>query len=111
IRELRPAALEHQGLLPALREFAAQWSRQSGIAVDIQTEGEAENEDDPPLLVEETLFRIAQEALANAAIAGRLVISEKTVKGHVSNIFAKLHMMDRTQAAVFAWQQGLARRE
>jgi signal transduction histidine kinase len=65
IRELRPAALEHQGLLPALREFAAQWSRQSGIAVDIQTEGEAEHEDDPPLLVEETLFRIAQEALAN----------------------------------------------
>jgi Bacterial regulatory proteins, luxR family len=38
------------------------------------------------------------------------VISEKTVKGHVSNILSKLHMMDRTQAAVYAWQQGLVAR-
>jgi NarL family two-component system response regulator LiaR len=57
------------------------------------------------------VLRLIADGLANAAIAERLVISEKTVKGHVSNIFAKLHMMDRTQAAVFAWQQGLARRE
>jgi len=39
--------------------------------------------------------------------AEKLVISEKTVKVHVSNILSKLHMLDRTQAAVFAWQQGL----
>jgi len=38
------------------------------------------------------------------------VISEKTVKGHVSNILSKLHMLDRTQAAIFAWQQGLVAR-
>jgi DNA-binding CsgD family transcriptional regulator len=38
------------------------------------------------------------------------LISEKTVKGHVSNILSKLHMMDRTQAAVYAWQQGLVAR-
>jgi DNA-binding NarL/FixJ family response regulator len=36
--------------------------------------------------------------------------AEKTVKGHVSNILSKLHMMDRTQAAVYAWQQGLVAR-
>ncbi|HLH74716.1 MAG TPA: LuxR C-terminal-related transcriptional regulator, partial [Chloroflexota bacterium] len=37
------------------------------------------------------------------------VISEKTVKSHVSNILAKLHVADRTQAAVFAWRQGVVR--
>ncbi|MBO0794978.1 MAG: response regulator transcription factor, partial [Ktedonobacteraceae bacterium] len=47
---------------------------------------------------------------SNATIARKLYISEKTVKGHVSNILSKLHMVDRTQAAVFAWQQGLMRR-
>lgn len=47
----------------------------------------------------------------NAEIAQELIISEKTVKGHVSNILSKLHMLDRTQAAVFAWQQGIVRRQ
>jgi DNA-binding NarL/FixJ family response regulator len=57
------------------------------------------------------VLRLIADGLSNAAIAGKLVISEKTVKGHVGNILSKLHMMDRTQAAVFAWQQGLMRRE
>jgi ATP/maltotriose-dependent transcriptional regulator MalT len=39
------------------------------------------------------------------------VISEYTVKGHVSNILSKLHLVDRTQAAVYAWQKGLVERE
>ena len=39
-----------------------------------------------------------------------LGISENTVKGHVSNILSKLHLADRTQAAVYAWQQGIVRR-
>jgi NarL family two-component system response regulator LiaR len=47
---------------------------------------------------------------SNAVIAEQLVLSEKTVKGHVSNILSKLQMADRTQAAVFAWQQGLMER-
>jgi NarL family two-component system response regulator LiaR len=57
------------------------------------------------------VLRLIADGLSNAAIAGKLVISEKTVKGHVGNILSKLHMMDRTQAAVFAWQQGLMRSE
>ncbi len=58
------------------------------------------------------VLRLIADGLANAAIAEKLVISEKTVKGHVSNILSKLHMLDRTQAAVYAWQQGLmARRD
>lgn len=57
------------------------------------------------------VLRLIADGLSNAAIADKLVISEKTVKGHVSNILSKLHMFDRTQAAVFAWQQGLMHRE
>jgi len=56
------------------------------------------------------VLRLIADGLSNAEIADKLVISEKTVKGHVSNILGKLHMMDRTQAAVFAWQQGLVTR-
>src|SRR5436305_14192126 len=57
------------------------------------------------------VLRLIADGLSNADIADKLVISEKTVKGHVSNILSKLHMFDRTQAAVFAWQQGLMRKE
>jgi len=56
------------------------------------------------------VLRLIADGLPNAEIAAKLVISEKTVKGHVSNILGKLHMMDRTQAAVFAWRQGLVAR-
>ena len=56
------------------------------------------------------VLRLIADGLSNAEIANKLLISEKTVKGHVSNILGKLHMMDRTQAAVFAWQQGLVAR-
>src|SRR6266536_10798 len=56
------------------------------------------------------VLRLIADGLSNAEIASKLVISEKTVKGHVSNILGKLHMMDRTQAAVYAWQQGLVAR-
>jgi two-component system, NarL family, response regulator LiaR len=39
------------------------------------------------------------------------VISEYTVKAYVSNILSKLHLGDRTQAAVYAWQKGIVKRD
>jgi NarL family two-component system response regulator LiaR len=57
------------------------------------------------------VLRLIAEGQNNADIAEHLVISEKTVKGHVSNILSKLHRDDRTQAAVLAWQQGLMDRD
>ena len=43
----------------------------------------------------------------NKEIADRLNISERTVKNHVSNIFKKIKVSDRTQAAVFAIKNGI----
>lgn len=43
----------------------------------------------------------------NKEIAGKLFISEKTVKNHVSNILRKMNLEDRTQVAVYAYQKGL----
>jgi NarL family two-component system response regulator LiaR len=47
------------------------------------------------------------EGLSNPEIAERLVLSEKTVKSHVRNILGKLHLADRTKAAIFDCRQGL----
>jgi len=58
----------------------------------------------------EVLALIAK-GFTNQKIAEDLVISIGTVKGHVSNILSKLHLADRTQAAVYAWQEGIVRRE
>jgi DNA-binding NarL/FixJ family response regulator len=54
----------------------------------------------------EILARLA-EGLSNADIAKRLVISQKTVRNHISNIFNKLQVSDRLQAALCARKAGL----
>jgi DNA-binding NarL/FixJ family response regulator len=58
----------------------------------------------------EVLSLIAR-GLRNREIAGRLVISEKTVGNHVSNIFAKLQVHDRSQAILRALHGGLVQRD
>lgn len=55
----------------------------------------------------EVLRRIAQ-GHENREIAEQLVISEATVRTHVSNILGKLHLASRTQAALYALREGLA---
>lgn len=55
------------------------------------------------------VLRLIADGMSNADIAEQLIISEKTVKSHVSNILSKLHLADRTQAAVYAWREGVVR--
>jgi len=57
------------------------------------------------------VLRLVAEGLTNQEIAERLIISTRTVKAHVSHILAKLNLSDRTQAAVYAWREGLMRTE
>lgn len=74
------------------------------------------DKDDPALFTELTereleVLRLIAKGMTNSQIAETLVISENTVKGHVSNILSKLHLADRTQVAVYAWQRGIVNRE
>jgi NarL family two-component system response regulator LiaR len=57
------------------------------------------------------VLKLIADGMSNGEIAARLVLSEKTVKGHVSNILSKLQLADRTQAAVYAWRQGVVRKD
>lgn len=74
-----------------------------------------EMSEEQPLFTELTdreldVLKLIAKGYTNTQIAEELVISENTVKGHVSNILSKLHVADRTQVAVYAWQQGIVRR-
>ena len=55
---------------------------------------------------EREILTLMTEGLGNAQIAGRLSISEKTVRNHVSNVFDKLGVWTRAQAIVFALERG-----
>ena len=70
---------------------------------------------DPPAKAEslteregEILLLVAQ-GLSNRAIAEQLVVSERTVRSHVSTILQKLHLHSRTQAALYALKEGWAK--
>jgi NarL family two-component system response regulator LiaR len=57
------------------------------------------------------VLRLIARGMSNHEIAQALTISEKTVKTHVSNILGKLHLADRTQAAIYALREGMGSQE
>ena len=63
---------------------------------------------DPLTQREVEVLRLVAQGLENPEIAEKLVISEATVRTHVSNITGKLHVASRTQAALYALREGIA---
>jgi NarL family two-component system response regulator LiaR len=82
-------------LHPAVAARVVRELADAGDAADSLTERELE------------VLRLIARGLSNKAIALELGVSEKTVKTHVSNILAKLHLADRTQAALYAVRRRL----
>ncbi len=65
--------------------------------------------EDPLTEREVEVLKLVARGLTNQEIAEMLVISERTVGNHIGNILNKLHLANRTQAALYALRQGLAR--
>jgi NarL family two-component system response regulator LiaR len=55
------------------------------------------------------VLQLVARGLSNKDIASELVISEKTVKTHISSLLGKLALQDRTQLAIYAYQKGLTK--
>jgi len=63
---------------------------------------------DPLSEREIAVLKLVARGLSNQDIAGQLIIGERTVGSHISNILSKLHLANRTQAALYALREGLA---
>jgi len=98
----------------ALAIHAAQRGEASlapGIATKLMQEiavgGSPTNDEQSLTEREYAVLALIAQGRSNKQISEELSISEKTVKTHVSNILTKLHLEDRTQAAIYALREGL----
>src|SRR5512139_2971522 len=64
---------------------------------------------DPLTEREVDVLRLVAQGLSNDDIADKLVVSERTVRTHVSHILDKLHLANRTQMALYAVREGIAK--
>jgi NarL family two-component system response regulator LiaR len=102
-----------QRLLQAIRDvYKGEPSMSPAIAKKLMLEMQRPTElpptDDPLTVREVEVLRLLAQGLTNQEIAAKLVIGEGTVRTHVSNILSKLHLANRTQAALYALREGLA---
>ena len=80
----------------------------SKLMRELQRSSDLPPTEDPLTEREIDVLRLVAQGLTNQEIAEALVIGVGTVRTHVSNILAKLHLANRTQAALFALREGLA---
>ncbi len=100
-------------LLQAIRDVAqGQGSLQPSIAMkmiqEMHQSSSADWSPDPLTRREEETLRLIARGLTNQEIAAKLGVHERTVAKYVSSILDKLHLANRTQAALYAVREGLA---
>ena len=76
---------------------------------ELQRSSDLPPSEEPLTEREVEVLKLLARGLQNKEIAEELLISERTVSTHVSNIISKLHLANRTQAALYALKEGLAR--
>lgn len=104
VRAIREAYLGKAQLHPDIAR-----KLMSAVAAQESTESRAATRSDGGLTErEQEVLSLLADGLSNREIAQKIFISEKTVKTHVSNILGKLHLEDRTQAAIYALKHGFA---
>jgi two-component system, NarL family, response regulator LiaR len=102
-----------EALVDAIRQvFQGESSLHPLIARKVLDEFHAPSENqlstEPLTQRELEVLRLIAQGNENSEIASQLVVSEATVRTHVSNIMGKLHLASRTQAALYALREGLA---
>ena len=102
-----------QTILKAIREVHnGETSMSPGIAQklinEVQRKSDSPPTEDPLTAREMEVLKLIAKGLLNREIAEKLVISEPTARTHVTNILGKLHLANRTQAALYALREGLA---
>ena len=102
-----------QEILKAIRQvYQGEMSMRPSIANklmhELQRTSNLTPTEDPLTAREVEILKLVAQGLSNQEIAEKLVISERTVRTHVTNILSKLHLANRTQAALYALREGLA---
>jgi NarL family two-component system response regulator LiaR len=75
---------------------------------ELQRSSDLPPTEEPLTAREGEVLKLVAKGLPNQEIAAKLVITERTVRTHVTNILSKLHLANRTQAALYALREGLA---
>jgi DNA-binding NarL/FixJ family response regulator len=102
------AAAEARGALDASRRLGAALDADRAEALLAEVEGRPAAKASGPLTDREVeVLRLVASGKTNRAIAAELVISEKTVGRHVSNIFTKLGLSSRAAATAYAYEHDL----
>ena len=102
-----------QEILKAIRQvYQGEMSMRPSIANklihELQRTSNMTPTEDPLTAREVEILKLVAQGLSNQEIAEKLVISERTVRTHVTNILSKLHLANRTQATLYALREGLA---